>query len=123
MNTQQVIMQILLGGLLGITGQSLRIIIGMKKLAEDANQQQKKVGELIDTSRIFISLLIGFCAGVLATITISDFKTELFGKPDSVKQNILAVIAAGYAGTDFIEGLIKKYLPNNGSGNVQQPKP
>jgi hypothetical protein len=119
MNTQQVILQILLGGLLGITGQALRIIIGMKKLGEDANQQQKTVGELIDGSRIFISLLIGFCAGILATITISDFKKELFGNPDTVKQNILAIIAAGYAGTDFIEGLIKKYLPKNVPATVQ----
>lgn len=114
--TSEILLQILLGGLLGIAGQILRIIVGMKKLNDDAKQQQTSVSSLINTSRMVISILIGFCAGVLAVVTISTFKNDFFSG-DNTKQNILAIIAAGYSGTDFIEGLISKYLPNTPNEN------
>lgn len=111
MNTQNVLLQLLLGGLLGLVGQAIRVVVGMKKLNDDANAQQAKLSELIVTSKLLISLLIGFCAGILATVSISDFKTELFSNSETIKQHMLAIIAAGYAGTDFIEGFIKKHVP------------
>lgn len=110
MNTQEVILQLLLGGLLGTVGQGLRIIVGMKKLNDEANSLRTKLGILVDTSRILISLLIGFCAGVLAVLATSDLSSGFFSG-ENLKERLLAIIAAGYAGTDFIEGMMKKYLP------------
>src|SRR5580698_11410069 len=111
MQTQEVILQILTGGLMGIIGQGLRIIVGMKKLNDDAKDQLVKVKSIFDEGRLMISLLIGFCAGSLAMISISTFSPDFFSS--NTKQNLLSLIAAGYSGTDFIEGFIKKYLPKN----------
>jgi hypothetical protein len=68
-----------------------------------------------------ISLLIGFIAGALAIIGITD---SVEGTKLS-KQIIVTLLGAGYAGTDFIEGFIKKYLPANrkdeqGSGSIDE---
>lgn len=117
MSTQTVLLQLLLGGLLGLVGQGIRLIVGMKKLNDEATAQHTKLAELIVTSKLLMGLLIGFCAGILATVAISDFKAELFGNSATTKQNILAIIAAGYAGTDFIEGLIKKHIPTTTATN------
>lgn len=110
MQTQEVILQLLVGGLLGAVGQGIRIIVGMKKLSDDAKQSNVKVSTLIDTSRMLVSLLIGFCAGILAVVSMSNFSEDFFKGPQ-LKEHLLAIIAAGYAGTDFIEGLIKKHTP------------
>ena len=119
MQTQEVILQLLMGGLLGAVGQGLRIIVGMKKLNEDAKELGTKVGALLDTSRMVVSLLIGFCTGILTVVSMSDFDKVFFSGAD-LKQHLLSIIAAGYAGTDFIEGLMKKYLPNTNAA-VQKP--
>jgi hypothetical protein len=108
--TLEIIQQILLGGLLGLVGQGLRIIVGIKKVNDEAQIQKLKVANLIEVSRIWISLLIGFLAGCLALVAMSNFMPDFFTGPNA-KQHILALIAAGYAGADFIEGLIKKYFP------------
>ena len=113
MSTQEILMQLLLGGLMGTIGQGLRILVGMKKLNDDAQDQKTKVKDLFDTSRMMVSLLIGFCAGVLAMISISTFKPDFFSS--NTKENLLSLVGAGYAGTDFIEGFIKKYLPKSNS--------
>jgi hypothetical protein len=111
-NTEEIILQLLLGGLLGAVGQGLRVIVGMKKTYDVAQQQQEKFADLIVTSRLLLSLLIGFCAGLLAMLSISTL-TKDFLQDGNTKTHLLAVLASGYAGTDFIEGLMKKYLPTN----------
>jgi hypothetical protein len=58
-------------------------------------------------SALGISLLIGFIAGALAMIGIS----ESFEAAKPSKELIVTLLGAGYAGTDFIEGFIKKYMP------------
>lgn len=101
------ILQLLLGGILGIVGQGIRVVAGLKKVNDQAVRDQKAFGELFQLSTLLISLFIGFVAGALAMIAISDMNTATL--PD--KQTILTFIGAGYAGTDFIEGFIRKYLP------------
>jgi len=106
--TIEVLTQILLGGLLGIVGQGLRIVVGLKKLNDKAQTNKVSVTSLIETNQLLTSLLISFCAGALALTSISTFKPDFLN--NNAKQNILAIIAAGYSGTDFIEGFIKKHL-------------
>jgi uncharacterized membrane protein YeaQ/YmgE (transglycosylase-associated protein family) len=117
MDAQQWIIQFLLGGLMGMTGQALRVVAGLKKVNDQALQQKKPFGELFETSSLFISLLIGFVAGAVAVLAMSSDNGVL--QPN--KQVILGLIGAGYAGTDFIEGFIKKYLPA-GSETTKSPE-
>ena len=92
-----VLILILVGGILGTVGQLIRVIVGLKKAADSHTET--------DYRRTAFSLMLAFAvggvSGVLAAINMVD--TGLFDK--SV---VIAFLAAGYAGTDFIEGFMKK---------------
>ncbi len=105
MSVTTAIMLILLGGILGMVGQGIRTIIGLKKLHDEAVKLQKKFTELFTPSALWTGLFIGFVAGVLAMFGSAGFDAEVIDK-----NTMMTVMAAGYAGTDFIEGFIKKYL-------------
>ncbi|MFC0184207.1 hypothetical protein SAMN04515674_102261 [Pseudarcicella hirudinis] len=116
-STPDVINNIVAGGLLGILGQGIRVIVGLKKAndaAQSTAQAQSLAGDKtassrqvfndnFDTKRFVLSLFIGFVAGALA-IMFSVTGSQLN------QQAILTTLAAGYAGTDFIEGLLNKYV-------------
>ncbi|MBI3716553.1 MAG: hypothetical protein HY255_11220 [Betaproteobacteria bacterium] len=102
-------MQLLLGGILGMVGQGLRVIVGLKKANDDAHQAGKDFAELFSGATLMTSLFIGFVAGVLAVISLPDMDPNCTIK--DCKTLMVTLIGAGYAGTDFIEGFIKKYLP------------
>ncbi len=109
---------ILLAGLSGAVGQCARIIVGIKKVNDQASATNQSMGSIIQLSRLVISLIIGFVAGVLAMLVLSpiagiDAKT------------ILAFAAAGYTGADFIEGIMSRYEPTPpaAGGQQQQPAP
>lgn len=111
---QTLFMSILLGGILGMTGQAIRMIIGIKKENDVLNEKARASGattvsyyDSLSGKRLTISLLIGFVAGVLAFLFLGDGVQVTFTKP-----NVLAIIASGYSGVDFIEGLINRYLPD-----------
>lgn len=109
MSTQEILLQLTIGGLLGLVGQILRVTVGIKKMNEEAIQKNIQVKRIFETNTLINSLLIGFTAGVLATVSISTFKPDFWN--NNLKQTILTLIASGYAGTDFIEGFIRKYIP------------
>lgn len=119
MTPEQVIEKILLGGLLGLLGQGIRMAIGLKKLS-DANARSN-VKEELNGGRLMVSLFIGFVAGALY-ILVNGFQDN----PNVVNgeyignQFVFTVIAAGYAGSDFIEGLFNTYIakmPTTNSGD------
>ncbi len=86
------------GIILGALGQGARSIIGLKKL----NDYKDSSSAVFDGARLLISLGIGGVAGAFAAIAIL---------PDSgpiSKEQLLGIAAAGYAGTDFIEGFISR---------------
>ena len=104
MDPAMVVMQLLLGGILGMTGQGARVIIGLKKLYEEAAQQPgKSFASLFSPATLIVSLIIGFVAGVLAFLGSAGLDAELVDK-----NQMLATLGAGYAGTDFIEGFMKR---------------
>jgi hypothetical protein len=111
MSTEQWILQLLLGGILGMLGQGIRVITGLKKVHDQASAENKPFGQLFDVGTLMISLLIGFTAGALAIIATTPDGSALT-KVD--RQMIVTLLAAGYAGTDFIEAFVKKYLPADG---------
>jgi hypothetical protein len=107
MNLNDILFQILVGGLLGIIGQGLRIIVGIKKMKD--TQELNKInktnipGGEFDSKRLGISIFIGFVAGALGGLFAVNLKT-----PITDKGVLSTLISIGYAGVDFIEGFINK---------------
>lgn len=105
------------GGLLGMTGQGVRAVAGLKKMSDDAQNKGVAPRDMFSTSWFFISLAIGFIAGVIATLTLGVSKLITF-QSDNL-QLLLGIAAAGYTGADFVEafssristGLLPKSAP------------
>jgi hypothetical protein len=99
---------IALGALMGVVGQAIRVIVGLKKMSDEAAALGRKLTEAIEPARLLISLLIGAVAGVLAAVV-----TLAPGSPVS-REALLGLGAAGYSGADFVEGFMARYLPGGG---------
>lgn len=97
----------LLGGLLGTVGQGVRAIIGLKKAREEAAQDGRTSAETLEPGRLLLSLAIGFVAGVLGLLTL-----DLGDGTRIAMQQVVTLIAIGYAGTDFIEGFMQRTVPD-----------
>lgn len=98
---------ILLSAILGMCGQVIRVIAGLKKVKENAQDENgKKITTILsDNTRaialsLFIAMVIGGVAGIMVAVSSNRFVLD--------KSTIIALITAGYAGTDFIEGFIIK---------------
>lgn len=97
----QLLEVLLAGGLLGIIGQGIRIIVGLKKLDD---QRSAGATEAFTVNRLLVSLFIGFIAGALAAIANYPEEGALS------REFILGIIAAGYAGADFVEGVFNTFF-------------
>jgi len=95
---------VLLGAILGMVGQGLRVVVGIKKIGDQAVAENKSQKDLIKTQQIVLSLFIAFAIGAIAGVLAAVNSTEV----EFTKSTIIAFIAAGYAGTDFIEGFMRK---------------
>ena len=84
---------LLLGGLLGMLGQGIRIIVGLKKLNDEASVQGASFGSKFEGSRLGLSLLIGFIAGGLAVIGFAESP----GITTPSRELIVTLLGAGYA--------------------------
>jgi hypothetical protein len=91
-----------LGALLGAAGQVVRMIVGLKKLAEAAKDASRSTADCIEPSRMVVSIVIGATAGALASIGVREPATEA---------QLFTLAAAGYSGADFIEGLTQRVSP------------
>lgn len=89
---------VVLGILLGMLGQGARSIVGMKKKYD---KEGKDCKDWFDWKLLITSLMIGGIAGSIGAITMID-------KEVIDKQTLITLFTIGYAGTDFIEGFIKK---------------
>lgn len=98
-----------LGLLLGATGQGVRVIVGMKKLYDTAANSKQTMEDLFDLRQLVMSFVIGAIAGVCAVFGLWATKSPFD------QRSLLGLVAAGYAGADFIEGFLSQWLP----GNVQ----
>ena len=120
MTILEIINSVLAGGLLGALGQGVRIAVGLKKFNEDntANAAADKPAEQFSVSRMVISIFIGFVAGAIGMLVKGD---TLATNDGYGKEAIITIIAIGYSGADFIEGLfntyIKKVVPDSSSEN------
>ena len=104
MQAEQLLIVLLLGGLLGMTGQGIRVIAGIKKLHDETTHTRQNFRDNFDIQTLLVSLFIGFIAGVLAIVA-------LWGKidPNNLQsENVIALLGAGYAGADFIEAFMSR---------------
>ena len=91
------------GIILGALGQGARTIVGFKKLSDYTDGADSSAS--FDGIRLLISFGIGGVAGGFAAMMM--FTPTADGAGASVQQ-LLGIAAAGYAGTDFIEGFITR---------------
>src|SRR5262249_3312855 len=108
MDSSEVLTTLLLCGFMGALGQGIRAAVGLKSAATLAAQNPSQQTEF-DVAYFALSLMIGFTAGILAGLAIG---LQNFAKIDpNDPKSLLAIIAAGYAGTDFIENAFTNLFP------------
>lgn len=98
---------IVVGGVMGLIGQALRTAVGLKKLSDEASHQSARLADLFRPNVMATSLIIGFACGVVAILMVDGTTGTMPGR-----ETLLGLVAAGYGGTDFIEGFAKRYLPS-----------
>jgi Transglycosylase SLT domain len=90
---------LIIGGLMGLVGQGARVALGLKKMNDLANDQDLGWNDVFVASRLVVSLIIGFIAGVIAAISLGIENISTAFTPDMLTK----LAAAGYIGTDAIE--------------------
>lgn len=103
MDAATALVYVILGAFLGAAGQGARAVVGIKKSHDKMTTSEDAKGEWFDPKRLTVSLMIGGIAGSLGATLLLGAEID--------KQFLLAMIAAGYAGTDFIEGFMRKNIP------------
>jgi hypothetical protein len=106
----QLLLGCLLSLVLGVFGQGLRAVAGLKKQADEAATRNLALGKVFDSTTFFTSLFIGAMAGMAAYLGLHFGSAQ--AADVSQGTTILGIIAAGYAGADFIEAFAQKYLPH-----------
>jgi hypothetical protein len=118
------LLALLVAGLMGMVGQGIRAVAGIKKMSDDAQTKGVSPSSAFSPSWFFVSLTIGFIAGVVAGLALGLHK--ILNAPEDF-QTLLGIAAAGYSGTDFIEafasrysnGLLPKDMPLGDAGTQQ----
>ena len=105
----EIINNVIAGGLLGALGQGVRTAVGLKKFNEDnsAKATENKPVEQFSVSRMVISIFIGFVAGAIGML-VKGASLAVDGNYST--ESIITIIAIGYSGADFIEGLFNTYI-------------
>ena len=103
MDILEVTLFIILGIILGTLGQGARAVVGIKKKYDSVSRNCE---DWFNGKLLGITLMIGGIAGALGAIALLD-------KGGIDKQALLILFTTGYAGTDFIEGFMKKHLPGD----------
>jgi hypothetical protein len=119
MTLENLVMQILAGGLLGMLGQGARVVAGLKKSSDSASANGQTLADVFDGRALMTSLLIGFVAGAIALLAAGPA-----GPVTTIDHGlVMAVITSGYAGADFIEAFIsrKAAAPRPGMADLPQP--
>ena len=109
---------LVIGALMGMLGQGARTVVGLKGMSDTAKALDLSPNDLFEAARLITSLLIGFFVGLAAALVY--IKSNGATEPDW--KVLLGFAAAGYAGTDFLEGFISQYLPQGARGStIQKP--
>jgi predicted chitinase len=106
--SDSILVTLLLCGLMGLLGQGVRSAIGLKNALSGTASQQTS----FNAAYFFLSLMIGFIAGVLAGLALG--LTSLMKVNPGDLKILLGIAAAGYAGADFIENSLSIIIPDTG---------
>ena len=93
---------------LGIAGQLVRVAVGFKKM-HDKNLAEN-IKTKFDHKKFWTSIVLGAMAGLITAI--AKWKGDSQIDPEF----IFTLMAAGYAGSDIIEGLIENGAKRHSSG-------
>ena len=103
-NGWDILGNLLLAAFLGAVGQLIRIVAGLKKASDRADAADQTLRSTFNPQRLLVSLgisvAVGAIAGVLASFQLSDISQN--------KSALLALLSAGYSGSDFIEAFMKR---------------
>ena len=105
-----VLATLILGGFLGLLGQGARAIVGLKGLQDQVDNPDASRKDVFSAARLLMSLMIGFLAGLAATLAMGIGK--LLHDPTNIDV-LLGIAGAGYVGTDFIEGFMSRFVPTS----------
>jgi hypothetical protein len=98
---------VVLGAILGAAGQGMRVIVGIKKHYDQVSASGKSGAQWFDGTELLLSIviavIIGAIAGVLGAIELMGTKIT--------REFMITTVAIGYAGTDFVEGFMKRKTP------------
>ncbi len=90
---------VVLGIVSGAIGQGVRAVIGIKKAIEESGKNWEEwLKDGFNSKLLLLSLFIGGIAGGLASFALLGNEVN--------PEFLLGIMAAGYAGTDFIEGFM-----------------
>ena len=116
-NTQALLLGILLALVLGVFGQGVRVIAGLKKLADEAADKGQPMARDFVWTRFLLSLATGAVAGIAAFLGYW-YGGASTGVDPTQAPVLFGIVAAGYSGADFIEAFVKKHIPTGGSGTT-----
>jgi len=113
-----VLLALVLCGFLGLLGQGVRAIVGLKN-AGSLNSTTPGEQAEFNLAYLALSLMIGFIAGVLAGIAL-NLQTIVTIDPADWK-TLLGIAASGYIGADFIENAMSVVIPGSKAARTRPP--
>ena len=113
-----VILALLLCGILGVLGQGVRAIVGLKN-AGSLNSTTPGEQAVFSVAYLALSLMIGFIAGVLAGIAL-NLETIITVDPSNWKL-LIGIAGSGYIGADFIENAMSVVIPGTKPRQAKAP--
>lgn len=103
MSAQEWLIYLTLAFGLGVLGQIFRVGVGIKKMFD--KNPGGAIKEDFNANKLLISLALGAAAAVITAAIRWEPSTQTLDK-----EFMFTLMAAGYAGSDIIEGLIERSL-------------
>jgi predicted chitinase len=113
-----ILLALLLCGLLGVLGQGVRAIVGLKNSGALNSTTPSEQAEF-SLAYLVLSLMIGFIAGILAGIAL-NLENIITVDPGNWKL-LLGIAGSGYVGADFIENTMSVVIPGTRSAATRAP--
>src|SRR5271155_4952702 len=113
-----ILLALLLCGLLGVLGQGVRAIVGLKN-AGSLNSTTPTEQAEFSLAYLVLSLMVGFIAGILAGIAL-DLENIITVDPSNWKL-LLGIAGSGYVGADFIENTMSVVIPGTRRAETRAP--
>jgi predicted chitinase len=111
-----VMLALLLCGFLGVIGQGVRAVVGLKNSGALSSTTPSEQA-VFSLAYLALSLMIGFIAGVLGGLALG-LQDVVTIDPGNWKL-LLGLAASGYVGADFIENTMSLVIP----GTAAKPRP